>query len=423
LQYFALIETCQQAILDHERANRFRYTWILRTRPDGFWNAPPPPLHTFEPKTYYVPNGVDFDGVNDRLAFGARGVVIKMLARSSTIRELWAAGLRSANSEIALKAQLRIRDVKLKRLDFPFCVITRRTFPFVDRPEEVPVVPIGSAVTLNGVYCKPCTPMLTGQAAFNKMGSYRKSLRWFGKPREGAEICNSTAEWEGGWERAFDAKVGTKLARQRGFYHNETLDACKERVAGFVEEVPIWRGPSARDMCLSHFLGKPRQVMQVKMYLPLLRGPSELKSTALALSRTSRVGIALASASTYTGSAVLSPESASFCQARKKCRYPDADESSKMIQTLPRKVYIGLLEVPGLSFASRLASEMKASPDLRVCQVVLTYHDAKIDVQEWGALKPAYEELGFWQVSCEWTTRKEARCLLVSNRHCNIKFL
>ncbi|GAQ85767.1 RING/FYVE/PHD zinc finger superfamily protein [Klebsormidium nitens] len=294
LQYFALVESCQAAITAHERTHRFRYAYVLRTRPDGFWNAPPPPLSTFERDTYYAPNGVDFDGVNDRLGLGGRRIMSKMLARSSTRSELYAAGLRNANSEIALKAQLKIRGVKLARLDFPFCVITRRTFPFVDRPEEVPVVPIGSAVTLNGVYCKPCTPMLAGQRAFDKMGGYRKSLRWFGTPRAGAEICNSTAEWERNWERAFDAKVGPQLAAARHAFRNETFDACKRRVANFVQEIPEWRGPSPREMCLMSFLGKPRRVKGVMMYVQLLRGPADARSTSFALGRNSPLGIALA---------------------------------------------------------------------------------------------------------------------------------
>lgn len=345
----------------------------------------------------------------------------KMLARSSTRKELYAAGLRSANSEIALKAQLKIRGIKLARLDFPFCVITRRTFPFVDRPEEVPVVPIGSAVTLNGVYCKPCTPMLTGQRAFDKMGGYRKSLRWFGTPREGAEICNSTAEWERDWEHAFDVKVGAQLAAERHAFRNETFDACKRRVANLVKEIVVWRGPSPREMCLISFLGKPRRVKGVMMYVNLLRGPADVRSTSVALGRNSPLGIALANVSTSTEFTAMSTDR--LCQVNKKCRYLSAAESARLMQSLPRKVYVGVLEVAGLEFASRFLQDAKSDPDLWVCQVVVTYHDSDADVKEWESLRRAYQDAGFWQATCDWTARNEARCLLFSDRRCNLKFL
>ncbi|GJP53911.1 hypothetical protein CLOM_g13034 [Closterium sp. NIES-68] len=74
LQYFRLVEGCVDLIAAHEQAHSVTFHWVLRSRVDAFWTAPPPPLWTLDPGSYSVPYGWGWGGVNDRFGIGGREV-------------------------------------------------------------------------------------------------------------------------------------------------------------------------------------------------------------------------------------------------------------------------------------------------------------------------------------------------------------
>lgn len=119
LRQFQMEAKALERVRAHERQQRGgrAYRWILKTRPDTFWSGPPPSLallRTTIPvagsasasgpraavKTsgaaarsiIYVPTGLDFWGINDRLALGpseAMGPVFSRLSLLWHASRLW----------------------------------------------------------------------------------------------------------------------------------------------------------------------------------------------------------------------------------------------------------------------------------------------------------------------------------------------
>eukprot|EP00850_Spirogloea_muscicola_P018876 SM000178S03441 [mRNA] locus=s178:11443:20006:+ [translate_table: standard] len=253
LQYLALVEQCGQVIEDAEAAGGFAYSWVLRTRPDGLWSGPPPPLASLDAASYYIPHGSDYDGLNDRLSLANRSASRVGLAWLSTLPELRAkAGAVAIGAEKHMEELLKLGGLlgAVRRARFPFCVLTKRSFRFPPaEPLHTPVVPIGFDGADGGKYCWPCRPA--------RQSSLDPRLRqWFGTKH----FCNTTSqEWPPQWRRLFDKAVteGAAHARQH-FAKHRNLYHCVRGLANFKRTVPTWEGPSALAVCIEGFRVHPK---------------------------------------------------------------------------------------------------------------------------------------------------------------------
>eukprot|EP00850_Spirogloea_muscicola_P015481 SM000119S25624 [mRNA] locus=s119:6953:15472:+ [translate_table: standard] len=253
LQYLTLVEQCGQVIEDAEAAGGFAYSWVLRTRPDGLWSGPPPPLASLDAAGYYVPHGSDYDGLNDRLSLANRSASRVGLAWLSTLPELRAkAGATAIGAEKHMEELLKLGGLlsAVRRARFPFCVLTKRSFRFPPaEPLHTPVVPIGFDGADGGKYCWPCRPV--------RQSSLDPRLRqWFATKH----FCNTTSqEWPPQWRRLFDKAVteGAAQARQH-FAKHRNLFHCMRGLANFKRTVPTWEGPSALAICIEGFRVHPK---------------------------------------------------------------------------------------------------------------------------------------------------------------------
>jgi hypothetical protein len=111
----------------HQKRKKFTYDWIVRTRVDGYWNAP---LHSrnFVPGKYLVPPGSTYGGLNDRFGVGDLNTSTVALSRLSLIPQLDSAGFQNLNSETSFRAQLTTRGVPYLTKRLPFCVVTDRRY-------------------------------------------------------------------------------------------------------------------------------------------------------------------------------------------------------------------------------------------------------------------------------------------------------
>ncbi|CAI5954271.1 unnamed protein product [Closterium sp. NIES-65] len=246
LQYFRLVEGCVDLIATHQQQHNISYRWVIRTRVDGYWTAPPPLLPSLHPSAYTIPFGFDWGGLNDRLGIGSWAASKVALRRLSALQDLFSAGYKALTSEKAFRAQMESGGVAVARKHFHFCVVTRRR----SRGGDGCAAMMFSTATygpLNGAKCRPCsspcavddqvsgvehrgrvregeggggavkhihpltpTPPHQAAAIINTVraagGMYRHPLP------PGLQLCDAKQAWEGGWERQFDRDV----ERQRG---------------------------------------------------------------------------------------------------------------------------------------------------------------------------------------------------------------
>ncbi|CAM6098390.1 unnamed protein product [Calypogeia fissa] len=240
LQYFNLVEGCWSLIEAYEAHHNFTYDWVIRSRVDGYWNGPMPPIEAFNASKYYVPYGSSFHGLNDRLGIGTRDTSRVALQRLSLLPEIYDHGFRTLNSEMCFKAQFTTKHVEVDRNRFPFCVLSTRKYNF---PHGVPVASIASRGPLNGAKCRPCTPKIWKALEETKMT--RASI---GSTDE-AGLCDARKGWEKNWEEIYDSVAGPDMAEVRQRIGRRTLDECIRDMQLFQREWEFWNATSPEILC------------------------------------------------------------------------------------------------------------------------------------------------------------------------------
>ncbi|KAL2634727.1 hypothetical protein R1flu_006206 [Riccia fluitans] len=248
LQYFRLVEGCLNMTEAYETLHNFKYAWIIRTRVDGYWNAPMPPIDFFDKSYYYVPYGSAYGGLNDRFGIGSRDTSMVALARLSLLSKIHELGYRDLYSETAYEAQFKVHDIEVRKCSFPFCVLSSRNYSWPPGKYGVPVLSIGSKGPLNGAKCRPCTPKLVGKRAEELVTASDKSIAWVG-PTENPQLCDASGKWEDNWETIFDDIAGQEAAVVRQKISSRTLSQCIQDMEDFREQWNVWDAPSAQVLC------------------------------------------------------------------------------------------------------------------------------------------------------------------------------
>ncbi|XP_026460718.1 uncharacterized protein LOC113361832 [Papaver somniferum] len=244
LQYFSLVEGCLTLINAFQIQNNFTYDWIVRTRVDGYWNAPLSP-DNFLQNHYLVPAGSRYNGCNDRLGIGHLYTSQIALSRLSLIPQLDAAGFRQLNSEASFKAQLTTQGVKFLENRLPFCIVSARRFGF---PHGLPVASMSSPGPLSGAYCRPCTPVCAGPCADDMMTILPGWSRIDGENGT-VQFCDAHGEWESGWENNFDRFAGEKLGELRKRVMELKLETCVKDFDEMKKRTVNWDAPAAKQIC------------------------------------------------------------------------------------------------------------------------------------------------------------------------------
>ncbi|KAG0601508.1 hypothetical protein M758_11G117100 [Ceratodon purpureus] len=249
LQYFHLVEGCLDMIDQHEKRHGFRYDWVARTRVDGFWTGPVPPLSSLNASNYYIPIGSQFGGLNDRFGLGNRNATVAALSRLSLLPFLHERGLRKLNSESAFRAQLEELQIPSETIAVPFCILSRRKYRWpLERAEDVPVASIGTVGPLNGAKCRPCTPAATGPEAEQAASKLAKQWGWPGHVR-GLALCDGSGDWEENWEDVYAEAAGRKFENQRKRVLSRTREECEADFLRFEEQWEAWDAPPAEQIC------------------------------------------------------------------------------------------------------------------------------------------------------------------------------
>ncbi|GLT94493.1 hypothetical protein SLE2022_122310 [Rubroshorea leprosula] len=248
VQYFNLVEECLTMIQSHQQRRNFTYDWIVRTRVDGYWNAPLTP-ENFIPGKYVVPTGSSYGGLNDRFGIGDFNTSIAALSRLSLIPELDSAGFSQLNSESALKAQLITRKVQYARKRLPFCIVSERKYVFPPSRLGVPVAALASPGPLSGAKCRPCTPVCQGPCVADVMLPLFREWGWTYWRNGTIELCDAHREWEKGWEKIFDGVVGKKLAAERRRVKDLKFEECVGDFGKMKRRASSWESPPVEEIC------------------------------------------------------------------------------------------------------------------------------------------------------------------------------
>eukprot|EP00249_Psilotum_nudum_P005584 c19035_g1_i1 orf=369-1634(+) len=252
LQYFNLVEGCYHMIEAYQSKHNFVYDWIVRTRADGYWNGPLPPLNHLNPQAYTVPYGSRFGGLNDRLGIGNWKTSKVALLRSACLPLLHSEGHRHLNSETAFMYQLKGGHINHAFSNFSFCILSHRSYDWPPGAWGVPVVSILSKVPMNGAKCRPCIPHATGENAKSILEAQMKSWAWIGYS-DGLELCNPQHVWEENWEKVFDSIAGSDFMEVRKRIQNETIIGCINGNEEFRRTAEIWDAPSPVTICKKGF--------------------------------------------------------------------------------------------------------------------------------------------------------------------------
>ncbi|XP_061372794.1 uncharacterized protein LOC133315229 [Gastrolobium bilobum] len=248
LQYFNLVEGCLTMIKSYQQKNHFTYDWIVRTRVDGYWNAPLG-SENFVPGKYLVPPGSSYGGLNDRLGIGDLKTSTVAMSRLSLIPQLDSAGFTNLNSESAFKAQLTTQHVSYLTNRLPFCIVSDRKYDFPPGQFGVPVGALSSPGPLSGAKCRPCVPVCQGTCVENVMVSVEKEWSWTDWENGSLELCDAHESWENGWEKTFDRVAGKKLAEARKRIHSMKLMNCINDFIKLKNQTAHWNAPPVEDIC------------------------------------------------------------------------------------------------------------------------------------------------------------------------------
>ncbi|RZC55968.1 hypothetical protein C5167_014822 [Papaver somniferum] len=249
LQYFSLVEGCLTLISAFQIQNNFTYDWIVRTRVDGYWNAPLAPDNFLPNDHYLVPSGSRYGGRNDRLGIGSLNSSKVALSRFSLIPQLDAAGFRQLNSETAFKAQLTTQGVKFFENRLPFCVVSARKFDYPPTRYGLPVASMSSPGPLSGAYCRPCTPACAGPCVADIMDILAIGWSRLNAENGTVQLCDAHDEWESGWENDFDRFVGEKLAELRKRVNELKFEKCVNDFDEMKKRTVNWDAPAAKQIC------------------------------------------------------------------------------------------------------------------------------------------------------------------------------
>lgn len=248
LQYFSLVEGCLKMIDNYQNLNNFTYDWIVRTRVDGYWNAPLRP-ENFIRGQYLVPPGSTYGGLNDRLGVGDYNTSKVALSRLSLLPQLDAAGLQQLNSETAFKAQLTTQKVPYKTNRLPFCIVTDRKYEYPPSRFGVPVAAMSSPGPLSGTKCRPCTTACKGPCVADVMLSLYKGWSWTDWENGTLELCDAHGEWESGWEKIFDNSGGKRFKRARKRVRDLKMKDCVSDFEEMRRKAFSWEAPSPAELC------------------------------------------------------------------------------------------------------------------------------------------------------------------------------
>ncbi|KAK6256979.1 hypothetical protein QUC31_000438 [Theobroma cacao] len=248
LQYFNLVEGCITMIETYQKQHNFTYDWIVRTRVDGYWNAPLSPQN-FVAGQYTVPSGSVYGGLNDRLGIGDLRTSKIALSRLSLIPKIDSAGYRQLNSESAFKAQLTTLNISYVENRLPFCVMTDRTYEFPPAHLGVPVAALSSPGPLSGAKCRPCTPACRDLCVANIMSSLDKGWSWTNWGNGTLELCDAHGGWEKGWEKIFDRVAGKNFAAERRRVNVLKFEECVRDFREMMRKAAKWEAPAVEDIC------------------------------------------------------------------------------------------------------------------------------------------------------------------------------
>lgn len=232
----------------YQKRKNIKYDWIIRTRVDGYWNAPLAP-ENFIPGKYLVPSGSDYGGLNDRLGIGDYNTSIVALSRLSLIPQLDSAGFQQLNSETAFKAQLTTGHVPYRIKRVPFCVVSDRKYEFPPSQFGVPVAALSSRGPLSGAKCRPCTVVCKGPCVADVMMTLYKGWSWTDWRNKSLELCDARGEWEEGWEKIFDRVAGQKLASSRKRIRVLKLKECVTDFNHMKKRATMWEAPPPETIC------------------------------------------------------------------------------------------------------------------------------------------------------------------------------
>eukprot|EP01018_Ginkgo_biloba_P019056 Gb_20265 [translate_table: standard] len=252
LQYFNLVEGCLTMIKSYQSKHKVKYDWVVRTRVDGYWNGPLPPLESFSPKKYIVPPGSQYGGLNDRLGIGNLATSEVALSRITLIPFLHSSGYRNLNSETAFKHQLDVKGVEYKFRTFPFCILSERKYVWPPSRWGVPVASLSSRGHLNGAKCRPCTPVSKGPEANEVIETLIRSWSWT-PPPDGLELCDAHDKWEEHWEDIFNKVAGPKLSAARKKIKSRSITDCVKDFETMKQKTGDWDAPSSTTICKKAF--------------------------------------------------------------------------------------------------------------------------------------------------------------------------
>lgn len=220
LQQFFKIERCAERIREHEKEEGGElYDWILWTRLDSYWSAPPPEIQALNATAYTIPPGTDWGGFNDRLGIGPRDLALAAMERISLLPHLARRGYSELNGEKSLQRQLEIQNIPVVHKSVDFCILSFKRKRFANYP----FARLGTASCLNGISCRPCN-------------------------RFQGDMCRANTGYEVGWWRMYDKLMGEEGAGVRKAF-TRVDEACLRGWEGLKSSFREYVGPTAEDIC------------------------------------------------------------------------------------------------------------------------------------------------------------------------------